>query len=509
MLQTPVVVLSSSEDEPNSPVAPEPAVEEASKCDPPSIALPEYLKVVEVDSIGVCHLADGHFFYQVEGLVSSDSEPEVNESQKKTNSKDLNVHFSHSPITVSVITPPFSLITHSQVFSTYSTEDYDRKNDDIDPIGASAEYEMEKRLEKMQLFKVDLKKGPQGLGINILGMGAGFVNGKEKLGIYIKSITPGGHAAIDGRIQVNDQIVEVDGISLVGVTQQFAASVLRNTGPTVHFLLAREPSSYADDSCLGQSNVRDDTLEKSPLDSMLESSPQEVARKERESLDECLGELEQHSPTVLMMDETKETKAKSQEDPVDDEGDVTTTDYTVGQSLREAFVEEEDEAVHRLVNGIPEEEDEDGASTDEEGIADTDHQGTMPMDEREAPRSDLCAESILASPGHNSNKGLYTSFAYGSMKGLKANEQEDDEREEKIETVQKLMELAIARAEQQLDFRKHYAEILPRVSANETAEYAAVAYLSSLLYDKHKKIIKLRKRVRELNEMVSNDSHLR
>ena len=41
----------------------------------------------------------------------------------------------------------------------------------------------------------------------------------------------------DVRIQVNDQIIEVDGKSLVGVTQAYAASVLRNTSGKVKYVI--------------------------------------------------------------------------------------------------------------------------------------------------------------------------------------------------------------------------------------------------------------------------------
>jgi len=138
-----------------------------------------------------------------------------------------------------------------QYFTTYSSEEYLRC--DVIPrsklFQARLEYELEKQIEGMDLVEVDLNmsspdsKHPPSLGIRVIGVN--MIHGiKDKLNIYVKRVLEDSVAGQDGRIRVNDQIVQVNGVSLVGVGAGVAATSLSNCSVlpdthTVHFLLAR------------------------------------------------------------------------------------------------------------------------------------------------------------------------------------------------------------------------------------------------------------------------------
>ncbi|XP_011785796.1 PREDICTED: multiple PDZ domain protein isoform X3 [Colobus angolensis palliatus] len=91
--------------------------------------------------------------------------------------------------------------------------------------------------EESETFDVELTKNVQGLGITI----AGYIGDKklEPSGIFVKSITKSSAVEHDGRIQIGDQIIAVDGTNLQGFTNQQAVEVLRHTGQTVLLTLRR------------------------------------------------------------------------------------------------------------------------------------------------------------------------------------------------------------------------------------------------------------------------------
>merc|ERR1719483_1630327 len=80
------------------------------------------------------------------------------------------------------------------------------------------------------------------------GMGLSIVAakgvGKERLGIYIKAVVEGGAAWQDGSLQAGDQLLAVDGQSLVGITQERAAEIMMRTGPVVTLEVAKQGAFY-------------------------------------------------------------------------------------------------------------------------------------------------------------------------------------------------------------------------------------------------------------------------
>uniref|UniRef100_A0A4W6E9P3 Syntaxin binding protein 4 n=1 Tax=Lates calcarifer TaxID=8187 RepID=A0A4W6E9P3_LATCA len=86
----------------------------------------------------------------------------------------------------------------------------------------------------------DCKKG---LGVKIIG-GYRELTGEE-FGIYIKRVIAGGLAALDGRLKSGDLILDVNNISLMGVTNERAVEILRTASLSNHMslLIARDEES--------------------------------------------------------------------------------------------------------------------------------------------------------------------------------------------------------------------------------------------------------------------------
>merc|ERR1719150_1598545 len=95
--------------------------------------------------------------------------------------------------------------------------------------------------QEPEIQAIRLKKANGGMGLSIV---AAKGIGKDKLGIYVKAVVENGAAFHDGRLQPGDQLLKVDGTSLVGITQERAAEIMMHTGQVVELEVAKQGAIY-------------------------------------------------------------------------------------------------------------------------------------------------------------------------------------------------------------------------------------------------------------------------
>ncbi|XP_017772482.1 PREDICTED: disks large 1 tumor suppressor protein-like isoform X2 [Nicrophorus vespilloides] len=100
---------------------------------------------------------------------------------------------------------------------------------DTKPINGDDEWEYE---------EIVLERGGAGLGFSIAG-GTDNPHIGDDTAIYITKLIPGGAASTDGRLQVNDSILQVNDVPVVDVPHATAVDALKKAGNTVKLCVRR------------------------------------------------------------------------------------------------------------------------------------------------------------------------------------------------------------------------------------------------------------------------------
>ncbi|XP_015220665.2 PDZ domain-containing protein 2 isoform X1 [Lepisosteus oculatus] len=97
--------------------------------------------------------------------------------------------------------------------------------------------------EGSRIWKMHMVKGQDGLGIQITG---GRGSRRSPHGIIVAHVEEGGAAQRDGRLKAGDELLMINGHSLVGLSHQEAVAILRSTAGLVQLVVASREESEVD-----------------------------------------------------------------------------------------------------------------------------------------------------------------------------------------------------------------------------------------------------------------------
>ncbi|KAK9514665.1 hypothetical protein VZT92_025365 [Zoarces viviparus] len=87
--------------------------------------------------------------------------------------------------------------------------------------------------EETRFYNVDLDRGPTGFGFSLRG------GSEYNMGLYVLGLMEGGPAQRSNKIQVSDQLVEINGDSTSGMTHSQAVEQIRRGGHRIHLVLKK------------------------------------------------------------------------------------------------------------------------------------------------------------------------------------------------------------------------------------------------------------------------------
>uniref|UniRef100_A0A8L0DUH7 Disks large homolog 4 n=1 Tax=Oncorhynchus mykiss TaxID=8022 RepID=A0A8L0DUH7_ONCMY len=108
-------------------------------------------------------------------------------------------------------------------------------------VGVGLDHIMNGSEGEVEYEEMTLERGNSGLGFSIAG-GTDNPHVGDDPSIFITKIIPGGAAAQDGRLRVNDSVILVNDVDVREVTHSLAVEALKEAGPVVRlYVLRRKP----------------------------------------------------------------------------------------------------------------------------------------------------------------------------------------------------------------------------------------------------------------------------
>ncbi|XP_077462273.1 multiple PDZ domain protein isoform X4 [Stigmatopora argus] len=93
---------------------------------------------------------------------------------------------------------------------------------------------------KLHMIELEKRSAEHGLGIRLAGNKDGS---RARMSVYVAAIDPQGTAGLDGRIQVGDELLEINGQILYGRSHQNASTIIDNAPSEVKIILIRNKTA--------------------------------------------------------------------------------------------------------------------------------------------------------------------------------------------------------------------------------------------------------------------------